>query len=99
MAEVPVKERVWDRNFRQRSTWRWNKFDFVGEENKNWEPEDPPKMPTNNPWVDRLEKQPDAPETQQKCWACSWKHDKRFSKGIKYEYGRPILHKEIGLNL
>ena len=51
---TPVKERIYDREFRQRSTWRWHKFDFVGDKNRDWEPETPPKMPTNNPFVDCL---------------------------------------------
>ena len=89
----PVKERVWDWSFKKRSTWRWHKHDFVGAENRDWEPENPPKMPTNNPWVDLLSKQPNAPETKQKCWPCVWKYDKKYRSGAKYVYGKPFVDK------
>ena len=92
-AAYPVKERVWDWPFKKRHLLRWHKYDLVGQEKRDWEPEDPPRMPTNNPWVDLLVKQPTAPETYQKCSPSVWKYDSKYRFGAKYVHGRPLVVK------
>ena len=99
-SSFPPKQRVWDKAFRTKSAWYWNKHDFLPHkpEHRLWEPESPPKMPTNNPWVDLLTRNPDAPEVTQTCYPSKWVYGRTVNPSrpgnAKYQHGKPFVEKD-----
>ena len=92
--QYPKKARAWTSEFKFRAHKRWKKSELPGSYKTNWVPETPPKFPTDNPWVDCLQKQPDAPESTQTCHPSKWVYDSRFRGGAHYSHGRPFVDKD-----
>ena len=92
--DFPKKKRDWSLDFKFRSTKYWNKRDLPKAKQPKWVPETPPRVPTDNPWVDCLYPQPNAPESTQTCHPSVWKYDKRYKAGARYSFGRPFVDKD-----
>ena len=92
--EFPKKVRKWTADFTFRAEKRWYKSELSGNAKKEWVPETPPKVPTDNPWVDVLQIQPDAPESQQTCHPSRWKYGQQYRAGARYDFGRPFVDKD-----
>lgn len=92
--DFPKKVRKYDADFQHRSKKSWYKSELTGKLKTNWAPETPPKLPTDNPWVDSLDKQPNAPESHQTCHPSKWKYGKQYRAGAHYSFGRPFVDKD-----
>ena len=90
----PKKVRAWTSEFKFRANRYWRKDSLPGKYKKNWVPETPPKQPTDNPWVDCLEKSPSAPESTQTCRPSKWKYGPQYRNGATYSHGRPFVDKD-----
>ena len=90
----PNKQRLWSSEFKFRANRTWKKSSLPGQYGRDWVPETPPKQPTDNPWVDCLQKQPDAPESTQTCRPSMWKYGSQYRHGAYYSHGRPFVDKD-----
>ena len=93
-SEYPPKVRKWTSEFKFRAHRYWRKDELPEPYKTQWVPETPPKEPTNNPWVDILQKQSDAPESTQTCRPSKWRYDKQYRNGAKYQHGSPLVDKD-----
>ena len=93
-SEYPKKVRAYSPDFVRRSKKRWYKDELSGDLKFEWEPETPPRAPTDNPWVDCLYKQPNAPESFQTCHPSKWKYGDQYRTGARYSFGRPFVDKD-----
>ena len=92
--EFPKKVRAWTSEFTRRAKKQWYKGELTGKLQSEWEPESPPKVPTDNPWVDCLIKQPNAPESHQTCHPSKWKYGAKYRAGARYSFGVPFVDKD-----
>ena len=94
--DFPKKKRKWSTDFKFRAQRCWRKDELPDKNGlkANWVPETPPKMPTDNPWVDCLIKQPDAPESTQTCYPSKWKYGSQYRNGARYSFGQPFVDKD-----
>ena len=92
--EFPKKKRLWNAEFRFRANRYWKKSSLPAQYQRDWVPETPPQQPTDNPWVDSLQKQPDAPESTQTCRPSKWKYGQQYRNGAYYSHGRPFVDKD-----
>ena len=92
--KLPKKERLWTSEFKFRANRFWTKSSLPGKYKRLWVPETPPKKPTNNPYVDRLRKQPTAPESYQTCRPSKWKYGPQYRRGAYYSHGYPFVDKD-----
>ena len=92
--EYPKKKRLWSPEFKFRAKRYWRKTELPGKYGREWVPETPPKMPTDNPWVDSLIKSPTAPESQQTCHPSVWKYGSQYRNGARYRSGQPFVDKD-----
>ena len=90
----PKKKRLWSSEFKFRANRYWKKSSLPGTYKRDWVPETPPKQPTDNPWVDNLQKQPNAPESTQTCHPSKWKYGSQYRNGAYYSHGRPFVDKD-----
>ena len=93
LTDFPPKVRKWSSEFKFRAHKYWKKQELPESYKTQWVPETPPKEPTNNPWVDILQKQPDAPESTQTCRPSKWQYSKIYRHGAKYQHGSPLVDK------
>ena len=94
MSDYPKKKRIWNTEFKIRATGYLRKDKLPAKLRRKWVPETPPKIPTDNPWVDSLVKSPTAPESTQTCYPSMWKYSNEFRHGARYKHGRPFVDKD-----